>query len=110
MKMSLCQMITFVCILAIGFMTVTPFVPRGHTDGTAHEYISGSIDLYNHHYCLNGHLLSVSHISNEGIELSTHEDGEPHKGFTQHSLIAITNSGQACSICYIVYLPHITSD
>ena len=27
MKMSLCQMIAIVCILAVGIMTVTPFVP-----------------------------------------------------------------------------------
>ncbi|MDE0555243.1 MAG: hypothetical protein OXI24_13555 [Candidatus Poribacteria bacterium] len=34
MKTSLCQMITIVCILAVGFLMVTPFVP----EAAAHSY------------------------------------------------------------------------
>ena len=109
MKMSLCQMIAIVCILAVGIMTVTPFVQTGHTDGKAHNYVSGHTHLYSHHYCQNGHLLSVGVVSTDGIQVSRHKDGESHKPFRLDRVIVITNSGAPCSICHIVYLPHITS-
>lgn len=32
MKRSMCQMIAIVCILAVGFLTVTPFLPKADAD------------------------------------------------------------------------------
>ena len=32
MKRSLCQMIAIACIFAVGFLTVTPFVPKTGAD------------------------------------------------------------------------------
>ena len=56
MKTSFCQMIAIVCILAVGFMTVAPFVQDANADGQAHSYIHGVQNIYSHIYCGTGHL------------------------------------------------------
>lgn len=38
MKMSLCQLIAIACTLAVGFITITPFVQTADADGYAHYY------------------------------------------------------------------------
>ncbi|MDE0326807.1 MAG: hypothetical protein OXN27_23010 [Candidatus Poribacteria bacterium] len=50
MKMSLCQMIAIVCILAVGIMTVTPFVPTANAD-KIHWIPSYRIHAYYCEYC-----------------------------------------------------------
>ena len=110
MKASLSQMLAIVCILALGVMTFTPLVQKGHTDGKAHTYISGVQNIYEHIYCMNGHLLTVKIISEGvGVVLSRHEDGGDHDPFRTLNHIYITTLEQSCVICEIVYLPHITS-
>ena len=110
MKTSFCQMIAIVCILAVGFMTVAPFVQDANADGQAHSYIHGVQNIYSHIYCGTGHLLSVTTITTDGIVVSRHEDGEAHKPFVTINHVFSASTGQRCAICDIVYIPHITSN
>ena len=110
MKISLCQIIAIICILAVGFMAASPFVQDAGADGKAHTYIHGRQNIYAHIYCMNGHLLSVNTITTDGIVVSRHKDGEAHKPFVTINHVFSSSTGQSCSICDIIYVPHITSN
>ncbi len=53
MKMSLCQIIAIVCMLVVGFMTVTPFVPlteAGWDRASSHVVTVDVYDMFDN-YC-----------------------------------------------------------
>ena len=110
MKMSLCQMIAVVCILAVGFLTITPFVPEVDADPyvTSVHYVTGYV------YCggWSPHLLSVTTLSSK-VKTASHSEAHhdyehPAPDYFYKNLIRY--SSDECSICVITIPPEITSN
>ncbi len=71
MKKALCQVIAIVCILTMGYLTVTPFLQE--SDANPHKY------HYENHYiadvCDQGHVHGVWFVGRYVVEIESHYDG-----------------------------------
>lgn len=89
MKISVCQMIAIVCILAVGFVTVPPLVQTAD----AHDY-TVTVDILQIGICSCG-TIGVRLFEDQTVTI-THADGESHisEGSTLIHVVSFT-----CSSC-----------
>ena len=76
MKMSLNQMITIVCILAVGFVTVAPFLQQ-ETYAGVDEYECDAIEVYS---LRTGKLVDVDIVSGTIVARNTNHTSYYHSG------------------------------
>lgn len=97
MKMFLCQMISIVCILAIGFLTAAPFVETTDAHGPAHFYDTEVIE-YKDVWCDGcGAHMGITVVNRFPVSVG-HDDNLPHIGPFMNK---VGNTQSLCFACLL---------
>ena len=80
MKFSTLQMVTIICILAVGFMTAVPFVQVTEADGDAHFYVTIMYEIIEIE-CTECGVPYAERVDNWYFTLAGHGAGLPHITF-----------------------------
>ena len=97
MKMSLCQMIAIVCILAVGIMTVTPFVPTANA-GKVHWIPAYKIHVYYCDYC--GTILYYDILA-EGLARFEHGADDDDSEIPTEDVEVVSSESVDSDECYV---------
>ena len=82
MKFSTLQMVTIICILAVGFMTAAPFVQVTEAEGDAHFYVTIMFEIIEIE-CTECGVPYAERLDNWYFTWAGHDDGLPHITFKQ---------------------------
>ena len=99
MKMSLCQMIAIVCILAFGIMIVTPFVPPANA-GKVHWIPTYQIHAY---LCEGCGLMVYYDILAQGFRRFEHGENDGHENLPPRYVDIVSSETVELSFCIVCY-------
>ena len=96
MKLSLCQMIAIISILAVGFMTAAPFVQTTEAHGPQHAY-NAIVEEVKDVWCAGCGVYMGYTVIRRYNTIAIHADNMPHRNFR----IWIGNTQSVCFACML---------